>query len=269
LLICIFFFSFSHSQTIIEEFKLSKIISETSGLEYHNDLLVTHNDSGNDASLYYLDDSGKIIHTRKFDAIENNDWEDLTADENFIYIADMGNNFDTRENLMVIKVSKDIYDKNYEIIKFYYPEQSDFKFKLKSQFDAEAIISVDESLLIFTKNREKKITDIYKIPKKAGSYAAKKIGSLNTNSIVTGGDYEKDLNLLVLTSTIDFKEYYFLKIENFDLSKKKHLINMFKIPLKKTQIEAVKIIDSFNFWLSSENEKNGSPYLYKFSLKDL
>ena len=268
LLICIFFFSFSHSQTIIEKFKLSKIISETSGLEYHNDLLVTHNDSGNDPSLYYLDDSGKIIYTRKFDDIKNNDWEDLTADENFIYIADMGNNFDTRKDLTVIKVSKDINDKNYEIINFYYPEQRDFSFKLKSQFDAEAIITIDEFLLIFTKNRAKKITDIYKVPKKAGSYAAKKIGSLNTNSIVTGGDYKKDLNLLVLTSTIEFDNYFLLKIANLDLSSNNSQINMYEIPIGKTQVEAVKIIDSFNFWLSSENEKNGYPYLYKFSLKD-
>jgi hypothetical protein len=268
LLIFICFFSICHSQSIIEKVKLSKIISETSGLEYHNDLLVTHNDSGNDPSLYYLDYSGKIIHTRKFDGINNNDWEDLTDDENFIYIADMGNNFDTRENLMVIKVSKDIYDKNYEIIQFYYPEQTDFKFKLKSQFDAEAIIADGEFLLIFTKNRAKKITDIYKIPKKAGSHAAKKIGSLNTNSIVTGGDYLKDLNLLVLTSTVEFDNYFLLKIDNFDLKSENNQIEMYEIPVGKTQVEAVKIIDSHNFWLSSENEKNGYPYLYKFSLKD-
>ena len=268
LLIFICFFSISHSQSIIEKVKLSKIISETSGIEFHNDLLVTHNDSGNDPSLYYLDDSGKIIYTRKFDGINNNDWEDLTADENFIYIADFGNNFDTRTNLMVIKVSKDINDKNFEIINFYYPEQSDFNFKLKSQFDAEAIITVDEFLLIFTKNRAKKITDIYKVPKMAGNYAAKKIGSLNTNSIVTGGDYQKDLNLLVLTSTIEFDNYFLLKIDNFDLKSENNQIKMYEIPIEKTQVEAVKIIDSNNFWLSSENEKNGYPYLYKFSLKD-
>ena len=268
LLICICFFSISHSQSIIEKVKLSKIINETSGLEYHKNLLVTHNDSGNDPSLYYLDYSGEIIYTRKFDEIKNNDWEDLTADENFIYIADIGNNFDTRKNLMIIKVSKDINDKNFEIINFHYPEQNDFNFKLKSQFDAEAIITVDEFLLIFTKNRAKKITDIYKVPKKAGSYAAKKIGSLNTNSIVTGGDYKKDLNLLVLTSTIEFDNYFLLKIDNLDLNSNNNQINMYEIPIGKTQVEAVKIIDSFNFWLSSENEKNGYPYLYKFSLKD-
>ena len=122
--------------------------------------------------------------------------------------------------------------------------------------------------MIFTKNRAKKITDIYKIPKKAGSYAAKKIGSLNTNSIVTGGDYEKDLNLLVLTSTVEFDNYFLLKIDNFDLKSENNQIKMYEIPIGKTQVEAVKIIDSHNFWLSSENEKNGYPYLYKFSLKD-
>ena len=102
----------------------------------------------------------------------------------------------------------------------------------------------------------------------AGSYAAKKIGSLNTNSIVTGGDYKKDLNLLVLTSTIEFDNYFLLKIDNFDLKSENNQINIYEIPIGKTQVEAVKIIDSHNFWLSSENEKNGYPYLYKFSLKD-
>ena len=153
----------------------------------------------------------------------------------------MGNNFDTRENLMVIKVSKDIYDKNYEIIQFYYPEQTDFKFKLKSQFDAEAIIADGEFLLIFTKNRAKKITDIYKVPKKAGSYAAKKIGSLNTNSIVTGGDYEKDLNLLVLTSTIEFDNYFLLKIDNFDLKSENNQIKFTKFLLEKHRLKLLKL----------------------------
>ena len=42
------------------------------------------------------------------------------------------------------------------------------------QFDAEALITIDEFLLIFTKNRAKKITDIYKVPKMAGKLCSKK-----------------------------------------------------------------------------------------------
>ena len=90
-------------------------------------------------------------------------------------------------------------------------------------------------------------TEIYKVPKKAGSYKAKKIGSLNTNSIVTGGDYEKHLNLLVLTSTVEFDNYFLIRIDNFDLKSENNQINMYEIPIGKTQVEAVKIIDSHNF----------------------
>ena len=86
-----------------------------------------------------------------------------------------------------------------------------------SMYDAEGLISIDDYLLIFTKNRAKKITDIYKISKSPGSQIAQKIGSLDCQSIVTGADYNKDLKLLVLTATVSFKEYYILKLEDFDL----------------------------------------------------
>ena len=64
---------------------------------------------------------------------------------------------------------------------------------------------------------------------------------------------------MVLTSTIKFDNYFLLKIDNFDLKSENNEINMHKIPIGKTQVEAVKIIDSFSFWLSSENEKNPEP----------
>ena len=44
-------------------------------------------------------------------------------------------------------------------------------------------------------------------------------------------------------------------------------INMFKIPIEKTQVEAIKIIDYTNFWITSEDESS-SDYarLMKISL---
>ena len=78
---------------------------------------------------------------------------------------------------------------------------------------------VMEYFLIFTKNRAKKITEIYRLPKKAGNYKAKLIGEINVESIVTGADYSYEMKLLVLTSTFDFNEYFIVTIENFDPSK--------------------------------------------------
>lgn len=262
-----FLYNFSFSQIIKEEISLPKLINETSGLEYDKNRLITINDSGNEPVLYYLNNQGEIISTRKIKNVNNNDWEDLAIDDEYIYIADMGNNFDTRGNLSIIKVPINEELNNVEFINFSYPEQKSFSFRRLSMFDAEALISIDKSLLIFTKNRAKKTTDIYKLPKTPGTYSAKKIGSLNTESIITGADFDKENNLLVLTSTIDFNEYYILIIQDFNIkNNQNNNIKMYEIPVGKTQIEAIKIIDSSTFWLTSEAEIMGYPKLYKIKI---
>ena len=45
------------------------------------------------------------------------------------------------------------------------------------------------------------------------------------------------------------------------------VIEKFKIPVGKAQIEAVKIIDESSFWITSEDEGNGLPRLFKFKIK--
>ena len=256
-----------HAQTITSKIKLPSSVYETSGLEMVDDNLITLNDSGNLPVLYYLNQGGKEITQRNFSELQNYDWEDLTADDEFIYIADIGNNFDTRDNLRIIKVPIESEDNSFEIINYHYPEQKDFGFNQNSKYDAEGIISVKNKLLIFTKNRAKKITEIYKLPKNPGNYKAELIGQIYIESIVTASDYNEKLKLLVLTSTKDFNEYYIHKIKNFNVSKIKNLkVDTYEIPIGKTQVEAIKIIDKNNFWISTEAEFMGSPYLYKISL---
>ena len=258
------------AQEIVSKVELPLYINETSGLEYYKDYLITHNDSGKDPVIYYLEKNGKFSFKRSFDSLTNNDWEDIAADKDFLYIADMGNNFDTRDDLRIIKVPLDRKDNSYEIINFYYPEQVKFfTIEKSSQYDAEGLITIDENLIIFTKNKLKKITEIYTLPKKAGTYEAKKIGSLNTQSIITGADYDSKTKLLALTGSLSFKgdKYYILRIKNFDPNNKiNYKIDMYEIPLEKTQVESIKIIDKNTFWITSEAESMGSPYLYKISL---
>ena len=206
-----FFLLFNNliAQEIISKIELPRYINETSGLEYYKDYLVTHNDSGNEPVIYYLDKEGEFSFKRSFDSLTNHDWEDLASDKDFLYIADMGNNFDTRKNLQIIKVPIDPKINKTEFINFYYPEQSEFEFRLSSMYDAEGLISIDDYLLIFTKNRAKKITEIYKISKSPGSQIAEKIGSLDCQSIVTGADYNKNLKLLVLHPRLALKNIIF------------------------------------------------------------
>ena len=68
-----------------------------------------------------------------------------------------------------------------------------------------------------------------------------------------------ETKLLALTGTLIFNEYYILKIEDFDLEiKEDYKIDMYEIPIGKTQVEAIKIIDSNTFWITSEDEKSSS-----------
>ena len=259
-IIIFLFLCSSYSQKLTKDISLSKKIDETSGLEIVDGQFITHNDSGGDPKLYYLDKEGKIVFERTLDGVKNNDWEDITKDDQFIYVANMGNNFDTRKNLSIVKTPIDPSSNKAELIEFSYPEQVKFTTAYsQSQYDAEALITIDDYLIILTKNKLKKITEIYALPKIPGKYEAKKIGSLNTKSIITGGDYDQKNKLLALTGTLIFNEYYILKIENFDLERKKdYKIDMYEIPIGKTQVEAIKIIDSNTFWITSEDEKSSS-----------
>ena len=257
------------SQKILFDFSLSKTIEETSGLEIVDDMFVTHNDSGGEASLYYLSKKGEIKYKRKISSAKNKDWEDITRDDKYIYIADMGNNFNNRKDLKIYKIpiDKDNKEKN-QTIYFNYPEQDSFKINRNTIYDAEGLISIGKNLVVFTKNREKKITELYLIPKKPGSYNAKKIGKLDVNSIVTGADYNDNYKMLALTSTKKFNKYYLITINDFSLKKiDESSMNTYEIPIGKTQVEAIKIIDNNNFWITSEDEKSSkSARLLKLKL---
>jgi hypothetical protein len=261
-------FQFIYSQIIVSDYPLSKIIEETSGLEIIGDYFITHNDSKGYPILYYLSKEGKIIKRREVKSAVNKDWEDITKDDKYIYISDTGNNYSNRKDLKIYKIpiNENSAEKT-QIISFNYPEQDSFKINTNTIFDAEGLISIDDKLLIFTKNRKKKITEIYSIPKIQGDYRAKKIKTLNVNSIITGADYNSDFKLLALTSTIDFTEYYLITVSDFNLySNNDYQINMIKIPIGKTQVEAVKIIDKNNFWITSEDE-SGKKYARLLRLK--
>ena len=95
-------------------YKLPSQLNEISGIEIINDtIFVAINDSGNEPILFLLNKEAKILKTVKINGAENNDWEDLAADEEHIYIGDFGNNLNKRKELIIYKVKiKEILLKN-------------------------------------------------------------------------------------------------------------------------------------------------------------
>ena len=262
------------SAEIINKIVLPKIINETSGLEFYNNNFITHNDSGGEPSLYVFNEMGEVIETIGLNKnpdfeIENNDWEDITNDNEYLFVADTGNNFGNRDNLNIIRVSKGTDFMVDGIIEISYSDQESFFPRPKHKYDAEAIIVIEDKIALFSKDRENLNTDLYLVDKNQnGSQILTSEVSYNVNTLITGGDYDEDRNLLALVSYNSKGNQYLLLFENFKLNNlENNTFKKFKIPLEQAQIEAVKIIDEKTFWVTSEDEGVGSPFMYKIRVK--
>ena len=258
---------------ILETIVLPKIINETSGLEILNNQFITHNDSGGEPSLYFFSQNGEIINSitleeESFWEIYNNDWEDITADENYIYIADTGNNFGNRDNLNIIKVKTTDFSIDSKI-DISYKDQQTFLPRPKHKYDAEALFLIEDKIAVLSKDRDNLFTDLYLIDKQSNSkQVLESKTTYNVNSLITGGDYNKDMSLLALVSYNSKGSQFLILFEDFNLetlAEKK--FRKFKIPLERAQIEAIKIIDDKTFWITSEDEGIGSPYMYKIKVE--
>ena len=262
------------SAEIINKIVLPKIINETSGLEFYNNNFITHNDSGGEPSLYVFNEMGEVIETIGLNKnpdfeIENNDWEDITNDNEYLFVADTGNNFGNRDNLNIIRVSKGTDFMVDGIIEISYSDQESFFPRPKHKYDAEAIIVIEDKIALFSKDRENLNTDLYLVDKNQnGSQILTSEVSYNVNTLITGGDYDEDRNLLALVSYNSNGNQYLLLFKNFKLNNlENNTFKKFKIPLEQAQIEAVKIIDEKTFWVTSEDEGVGSPFMYKIQVK--
>ena len=262
------------SAEIISKIELPKIINETSGLEFYNNHFITHNDSGGEPTLYIFNERGEVIETIGLNKnpdfeIKNNDWEDITSDNKYLFVADTGNNFGNRDNLNIIRVSKGADFMVDGIIEISYSDQESFFPRPKHKYDAEAIIVIEDKIALFSKDRENLNTDLYLVDKNQnGSQILTSEVSYNVNTLITGGDYDEDLNLLALVSYNAKGDQYLLLFKNFKLNNlKNNIFKKFIIPLEQAQIEAVKIIDEKTFWVTSEDEGIGSPFMYKIEIK--
>lgn len=260
------------SVKIIDTLVLPKIINETSGLEILNDVFVTHNDSGGEPSLYFFNLSGEIINSIKIEKenfweIYNNDWEDITADEDYIYIADTGNNFGTRDNLNIIKVKISDFSVD-DKIDIFYSNQDSFFPSSKHEYDAEALLIIEGKIALFSKDRDSLNTDLYLIDESVKEkQELSSVANFNVNSLITGGDYDSDTGILALVSYSFRGEQYLILFEDFNIDNPRYnSFKKYRIPIERAQIESVKIINGNMFWVTSEDEGIGNPYLYKLEL---
>lgn len=188
-------------------------VRETSGLIKHNGLVWTFNDSGGKPQIYGINLSNDSLEqTITLKNAINEDWEDITQDNSFIYIGDFGNNQGTRDSLVIYKIPKESLpqkgnqDINAERIVFSYPGYKPVSLAVSmSPYDCEAFVVVKENIYLFSKNWLDGTSTIYSLPKTRGKYVAKKITTLNTQGLVTGASFQDNkLALIGYSSFVPF-----------------------------------------------------------------
>jgi hypothetical protein len=253
---------------------ISDSIKETSGLVLINGKLITHNDSGDDPVLHEIDTaSGQVSRTVTVSNASNTDWEDICTDNNYIYIGDFGNNSGSRMDLRIYRILISDYMSasndtvTADTIQFSYADQTDFTpSTFTTNFDAESIVSLGDSLFIFTKNWGDNWTNVYAMPNLPGTYSAPKIDSIDAQGLVTGATNHPGSGIVLLTGHTVTQPFVILLRDYVGTSFSAGTVTRTVITTPATysiQIEGAACQDPLNFYLSAEGGLAGNAGLYK------
>src|SRR5690606_7194548 len=244
----------------INTVQLPEKLKEISTLEYDEGYFWGLNDSGGEAEIYkFHPETGKIIQTVSVSNAANHDWEEMTMNEDYIFIGDFGNNDGNRKDLAIYYFKKnEIGEGNEESvnarkIEFAYPEQKNFSpGNRATNFDCEAMFYHNGKLHLFTKEWTNYATTHYTLEVKPGKQIAKKIETFQTNYMVTGA--YMDASPISNTNgfyLIGYTQDGFAFISGFDPPKKgsdkffAEKSNKFSLPLGFTtdvgQVEGISI----------------------------
>jgi hypothetical protein len=257
---------------------LEEEMKETSGIIFYDNRIWTINDSGGEPIIYKIDkESGAVIQKVIILNGENKDWEDISEDDQSIYVGDFGNNYGDRKDLKIYKVAKsDISGKKKievkaEIIEFSFRDQLSFEFENHAHnFDCESLIVFDDSLIVFSKNWVDGKTRMYKMPKIAGQYQLDPTDTFDADGLITGADYSSNLKKLVLSGYKDFKPFIFL-VNDFDgkslNGKEIFRFNLFK--MKESQVEGIAWSTGETVLFSTEHTKTYPQQVFEFDIQEV
>lgn len=268
-----------HGQQLIFLTALQDSLRETSGLTYLDQRLITHNDSGGRPALYEIDSvSGEIIRTVVISNATNVDWEDICHDSSYLYLGDFGND-GSRTDLKIYRLLISSYlttdndTVTVDTIQFNYVDQTNFMpTQFTTNFDAEALISYNDSLYIFTKNWGNNWTSIYALPKTPGTYQITRVDSINAQGLVTGATYNPLAKTILLVG-YTFVSPFIIEISNFTFNEfSSGTIERYLIPPPPDysfQLESITSISPDQFYLTAEEFAPLKSALYRLDVDNV
>ena len=241
-------------------FPLSGVLAETSGLIVWDDYVWTHNDN-TDTVLYGLDTlDANIAVEYPLEGVVNVDWEEISQDEEYIYMGDFGNNGSgNRTDLRILRIEKASLKSGsakIDTLWYSYEDQSDFSPQEPNltDYDCEAMVVAGDSIFLFTKQWINGGTNIYSIPRFPGTHIAHLKSSYKVLGLVTGATYMESKQVLVLSGYTGLLSPFFYLFYDFTgqdfLSGNKRKITA-SLPFH--QVEGIATMDGLKYYVSNEN----------------
>lgn len=244
---------------ITKTITLPKALSETSGLSCADDnQILSINDSGNAPVVYSVSYDGTIKEELAL-SIRNNDWEAITAGDEYLFVADIGNNKGQREQLEVYKVSRQDINSVTTLVIKYADNNSAGNIPYAHDFDAEALVKKGSELLLFSKSWRSGNTHIYRINDQVNEHIneEKVVQTLTPFAsieglpgVVTGVDYDASKNQYVV---VGYKSDPFGNFAAFmaSLSSTFAVLNIWPLEGYK-QVEGICVDSEGAYWFSEE-----------------
>lgn len=251
--------------------ELSKPLNEISGMVADGKNLWAITDKPK-AVIYKLNADGKVVQEINVKNAKATDVEAVTKDQNYLYVGDLGDNEGNREERQIIKVAKSAIgtDKNTEvngeIITFRFSDDIMVDKKKKNNYDCEALLSFGDFLYIFTKRRTDLQTELFSLPKTAGSYVAQLVGIFNSKGLVTDASINKQNNEVALTGYNKGHKYPFILLFSNFQGNNFYSGKMSRIELADKpwdwQIESITYNDYGEIYFACEETKEVQSTLY-------
>ena len=242
--------------------ELPQEVNETSGLFFHNGRLWTHNDSGGKPILYALDTTTfEVVQRLTLKNVKNKDWEDVCTDGETVFVGDFGNNKGSRKNLRIFTFPLSYIPMEgdttivVDSIKFRFGDQTDFNYvRHEHDFDCEAMFATEDYLYLLSKGWATGTTRLYRLAKKPGKQVAEVVNGFDSQSLITGADYDKENRILVVVGYVKtlWKPFMYL-IYDFDEAGVKLSNRRIEMPqLTGAQTEGICFFDDGRCYVSAE-----------------
>lgn len=186
-------------------------VHETSGLAYAGNYLWTMNDSGNAPALFAFRRDGRAFVKKVLLAnAENTDWESLAANSTHLFVADCGNNYNTRQtfSLYAVSIASLVAATNgghaaSKRIRFRYSDLTDSLPSRNTNHDCEAMTVVDNQLWLFSKDWGDQQTRLYLLDPTMPDQTLDPVMTLPVNGLITAADFNPATGQLALLGYVN------------------------------------------------------------------